>query len=82
MGDQQKMWPKEPNANEAQSVGTKIDLFRTRRREVALAVLAFSGFLAACWCSAIAKGWASDVKIPAAQTTQPVSDGLTAVRGR
>ncbi len=63
-------------------VGPKVDLFRSRRREIVIALLSFSGFLAAGWCSTWAKEKTAEKRSSAAATSRPAATSTIAAQAR
>jgi hypothetical protein len=63
-------------------VGPKVDLFRTRRREIVVAALSFSGFLAAGWCSTLVKEITAEKRSSTAAASRPADASLTAAQAR
>lgn len=66
----------EPNGT-SEPNGRQIDLLGTRKREIACAILAFSGFLAACYCSSIVKEKTAETN---AATSKPAAVVVSAAQ--
>lgn len=56
----------EPNRT-SEVLERESDLLGSRKREIVCAILAFSGFLAACYCSSIVKEMTADGTVPSSQ---------------